>query len=393
MMINRRNLLILATVPFLVALRSGAEAQGHDDVTKVVREAVQSVMKDNDVPGMAVGVTVEGRRYFFSYGVASRETAKKVTENTIFEVGSISKTFTATLASYAQVTGSLRFSDMASRYLPALSGTAFDKISLLDLGTYVAGGLPLQFPDDVTDQEAMMSYYRGWRPSYPPGAYRLYSNPSIGLFGYLTARSMDMSFQELMEGFLFPALSLKSTFIKVPEARSADYAFGYSRDGRPIRVHPGVLDAETYGVKTTAADMIQFLEANMSGADLDEDLRKAIAGTHLSYFNVGPLMQALAWEVYDDPKDLNKLLEGNSVGTIFKPNPVTRFDRPEFHGNVLLTKAGSTNGFGAYIAFAPQPRIGIVILANRAYPIPARVRAVHQILMSLWPRDTQTTHQ
>ena len=64
-----------------------------------------------------------------------------VTENTLFEIGSVSKTFTATLAGYALANGKLKLSDPANQYLPALRGDTFDHISLLNLGTYTAGGL------------------------------------------------------------------------------------------------------------------------------------------------------------------------------------------------------------------------------------------------------------
>ena len=84
----------------------------------------------------------------------------------------------------------MRLDDRASQHWPALQGSRFDGISLLDLATYTAGGLPLQFPDSVQkDQAQIRDYYRQWQPTYAPGSQRLYSNPSIGLFGYLAARS------------------------------------------------------------------------------------------------------------------------------------------------------------------------------------------------------------
>lgn len=366
-------------------LGTGAHADDtRNRLESAVNEAIRPVMKENDVPGMAVAVTVRGRSYVFNYGVASRESGQKVTEDTIFEIGSLSKTFTATLASYAREKGALSLSDPASRYLPALAGSRFDKISLLDLATYTAGGLPLQFPDDVTDQKTMIAFYRGWRPAYAAGSHRLYSNPSIGLFGYLAARSMDRPFDDLMQEKLFPALGLSHSYIKVPQERMSNYAYGYSKGNKPIRVTPGALDSQAYGVKTTAADMIRFVEANIDGSGLDETLGRAIVATHTGYYRIGDMVQGLGWEMYAYPTDLDRLLAGNSSDMALKPHKAEKLAPPmPPREDVLINKTGSTNGFGAYAAFVPAKRIGVVILANRNYPIPARVKAAYGILTAL----------
>ena len=183
---------------------------------------------------------------------------------------------------------------------------------------------------------------------------------------------------------LFPALGLKRTYIKVPQDRMDEYAYGYSKDGKPIRVSPGIWDSEAYGVKTTSADLIRFAEANMNGTKLDMTLQRAITATHTGYYKVGDMMQGLAWEMFAYPTDLGQLLAGNSLQVMFKPTALSRFSPPlPPQDNVLINKTGSTNGFGAYVAFVPDKSIGIVMLANKNYPIPARVKAAHQILTAL----------
>jgi beta-lactamase class C len=379
-----RTLLKLLASACLFFTASAHAAGGQGELDRIVDEAIKPVMEEHDIPGMAVAVTVEGKRHFFNYGVASKESGQKVGEDTLFEIGSIGKTFTATLAAYAEARGALSLSDSASKYLPALAGSSFDKISLLELGTYTAGGLPLQFPDDVSDQEKMIDYYRSWRPAYAPGTYRVYSNPSIGLFGHLTARSMGEPFDELMEERLLPVLGLSRSWIRVPQDRMGDYAYGYSKDGKPVRVSPGVLDSEAYGVKTTTADLIRYVEANIDSTGLDETLQRAIAATHTGYYKVGDMTQGLGWEIYVWPTDLDRLLAGNSSEMSQKPNAAVRLDPPlPPRKNVLINKTGSTRGFGAYVVFVPAKRIGIVMLANRAYPISARVKAAYRILTAL----------
>ncbi|ASY63207.1 Beta-lactamase [Sinorhizobium sojae CCBAU 05684] len=375
---------ILAAAAVLIGASAHATDRDPREALKgIVDEAIRPVMAEHKIPGLAVAITAEGERYVFNYGVASKESGQAVTDRTLFEIGSISKTFTATLAAYAQESGSLSLSDPAGKYLPALAGSSFDAISLLDLGTYTAGGLPLQFPNSVTD-ENVIAYFKKWHPEYAPGTYRRYSNPSIGLFGHLAAQSMGKPFEDLMEGELVPMLGLSRTHIRVPEDRMADYAHGYSRDGRPVRVTPGVLDWEAYGIKTTAFDLIRFVEANIGGAKLDGTLQRAITATHTGYYRVGEMVQGLGWEMYPYPTELERLLAGNSRQMAFEPNKATKLTPPlPPRGDMLINKTGSTNGFGAYAAFIPAKEIGIVILANRSYPIPARVKAAYRILTEL----------
>ena len=84
-----------------------------------VAQAVRPLMEQEGIPGMAVGVASNGQHYVFDYGVASRATGKPVTADTLFEVGSVTKTLTATLAAYAQVGGQLSLTDFREQ-APAL---------------------------------------------------------------------------------------------------------------------------------------------------------------------------------------------------------------------------------------------------------------------------------
>jgi beta-lactamase class C len=84
-----------------------------------VNDAIRPVMVKDNIPGMAVGITVAGKPWVFNYGVASTQARKPVTGDTLFELGSVAKTFTATLASWAQVTNLLGLPDQGNKYLPS----------------------------------------------------------------------------------------------------------------------------------------------------------------------------------------------------------------------------------------------------------------------------------
>lgn len=378
----------LATLATFAATAAGGPAwgadAGADPIRAAVDAAVRPVMAKYDVPGMAVAVTQGGQHRVFNYGLASRQGTRPVTDATLFEIGSVSKTFTATLGAYAQARGVLSLADKASRHMPALAGSAFDGISLLELGTYSAGGLPLQVPDAINTLPQMVDWLRQWQPDFAPGTRRRYSNVSIGLFGHAAAQALGMPFGDAMAGQLLPKLGLSHTWIDVPRARMGDYAWGYKGD-KPVRASPGVFDGQAYGIRTTAADMIRFVELNIDSQSVaDPAVRQALATTHAGYFRVGPMTQGLGWERYGWPVTLDDLLAGNDARMVRDAQPVQRIDPPEpAAADVLLNKTGSTNGFGTYVAYVPGRRIGVVLLANRNVPIPARVTAAYAILQVL----------
>ena len=354
-----------------------------DPVRALVDATIHPLMARYDIPGMAIAITVDGRSQVFNYGVASKEPAAPVGDATLFEIGSVTKTLTATLATYAQATGRLSLSDHPGRYVPRLRGKPIDQATLLHLATYTAGGLPLQFPDDVGDDDAAaIGYFAAWRPQARPGAEREYSNPSLGLLGYATGVALNTDFATAMEQQLLPRLGMAHTHIHVPAAAMSDYAWGY-RDGKPAHASPGPFDEETYGIKTTAADMIRFVEANIDPSSLEPAMRQAIAATHAGWFRVGAMVQGLGWEQYAWPLSREALLGGNSAEMIEGANDVLRVTSQKTDAARLFDKTGSTGGFGAYVAFVPSRRIGIVMLANRNYPIPARVEAAYAILRGL----------
>ncbi len=349
--------------------------------------AIKPIMEKNGIPGLAVGISVDGESYIFTYGVMSKSTGQPVTAETLFELGSISKTFTATLATYAEANGHLSLSGRVRDYLPGMKGTAFGDVTLTHLGTHTAGGFPLQVPDNVKTETQLLAYLKSWKPSYGAGTHRTYANPSIGMLGYITAKAMGQGYDAAMQDTLFPALGLKDTFTVVPQAKLANYAQGYTRNDEPARLTPGILSSEAYGVRSTATDMIRFVNANLGLEKLDGKIRQAIASTHTGYFAVGAMTQDLVWEQYARPVALKTLVQSNS-GALLKTVPVQEIAPPLKPGqDVFVNKTGSTNGFGAYVAFIPQRKLGIVILANKNYPNEDRVTAAVEILTAVDKAD------
>lgn len=378
--INMRRFAVAIAALFPLSALAAPDAAA---IRQAVDQAVAPVMAQYDVPGLAVAVTVDGQAMFFNYGVAARDTKQPVTEATLFELGSVSKTFTATLGAYAQVQGKLSLDDHPGKYVPQLKGSALDQATLLHLGTYTAGGFPLQIPDALKTQAQLFDYFQHWTPQAAPSKQRNYSNPSIGLFGHITGLALGGTFADAAERDLFPQLGLQHTYIRVPQPAMAGYAWGYAKE-QAVRVRPDLFDSEAYGVKSTAADMIRYVQAQIDPSGLAPAMQRAVQATHTGYYQVGPMTQGLGWESYPYPVSLEQLLAGNSSDMAWEPQPARALVPPRTPAApTLYNKTGSTRGFGSYVVFVPARKVGIVLLANRAYPNDARIKMAYAILQQL----------
>lgn len=378
------KLLALSLMVFFLGGGPGRAEGRQASPRRVVDEVIRPLMEKDGIPGMAVGLIVDGRSLVLNYGVASLKTRRPVDHDTIFEIGSCSKTLTATLAQWAQAKGYMHLSDQVGEHMASLAGSRFGGVTLIELGTHTPGGLPLQVPENIHDDRELLHYLEAWEPKFKPGSYRTYTNIGIGMLGLLVAKNRNEAFSILMRNQVLLPLGMRDTFYTVPKRRMADYAQGYTRHDRPIRLAPGELWAEAYGVKTTARDMLRFLAANMGEAGLGTTLGRAVVATHTGYFQAGAMVQDLIWEQYSYPVSLKVLLQGNSPDMAFNATPVARITPPSPpREDVWINKTGSTNGFGAYIAFVPGEHLGIVMLANKNYAIADRVAAAYAILSRL----------
>ena len=202
-------------------------------------------MKANDIPGLAVAISLKGEPHYFSYGLASKEDGRRVTPETLFEIGSVSKTFTATLAGYALAQDKMRLDDRASQHWPALQGSRFDGISLLDLATYTAGGFAAAVPrlgaeGPGTDPRLLPPVAADLRAGQPAPLIptRASACSAISPRAAWASRSNDSWSSKCSRHW---ASNRPTSTCPRRRWRSTP---GLRQDDRPLRVGPGPLDAE-----------------------------------------------------------------------------------------------------------------------------------------------------
>ncbi|EMP4269825.1 ADC family extended-spectrum class C beta-lactamase [Acinetobacter baumannii] len=351
------------------------------EIKKLVDQNFKPLLEKYDVPGMAVGVIQNNKKYEMYYGLQSVQDKKAVNSSTIFELGSVSKLFTATAGGYAKNKGKISFDDTPGKYWKELKNTPIEQVNLLQLATYTSGNLALQFPDEVKTDQQVLTFFKDWKPKNSIGEYRQYSNPSIGLFGKVVALSMNKPFDQVLEKTIFPALGLKHSYVNVPKTQMQNYAFGYNQENQPIRVNPGPLDAPAYSVKSTLPDMLSFIHANLNPQKYPADIQRAINETHQGRYQVNTMYQALGWEEFSYPATLQTLLDSNSEQIVMKPNKVTAISKEP--SVKMYHKTGSTTGFGTYVVFIPKENIGLVMLTNKRIPNEERIKAAYAVLNAI----------
>ncbi|MBC3215767.1 class C beta-lactamase [Serratia fonticola] len=381
---NLNTVLAITTLMVSMAPFAAQKSLTAEQISQIVNDTVKPLLEAQSIPGMAVAVIYQGQPYYFTYGQADINKNLPVTKKTIFELGSVSKTFTGVLGGDIVTRGEMKLSDPVTKYWPQLTGSQWKGINMLHLATYTAGGLPLQVPDSVTDGASLLNFYQHWQPQWKPGTMRLYANASIGLFGHLAVKPSNMTFEQTLNQRVFQPLQLTHTWINVPKSVEKEYAWGYS-NGQPVRVSSGMLGAESYGVKSTIEDMTVWLKANMTPQHLnDSTLKQGMLLAQSRYWRIGNMYQGLGWEMLNWPVNADTLINGSDNQVALAPHPSIAIIPPDpVDPGSWVHKTGATEGFGAYVAFIPEKQIGIVMLANKNYPNQERIKASYAILEAL----------
>lgn len=248
--------------------------------------------------GIAIGVVQRGVRRVITFGTAKPDS--------IFEIGSVSKTFTGLLLARMVNKGKVRFDEPVRELLP--EGTApkpdDSEITLLDLAIQHSG-LP-RMPDNFRPADPQ-NPYADYRPAdlyrylsshgfaKPSAPAFLYSNLGVGLLGQALANRAGVTYRALLQQEIAGPLGLKDTVISLSDRQKTRFLQGHDAEHRPS--HAWDLDAlaGAGAIRSTAADMLTYLEAQLQPEKFPA-LAEAIKQTHELRADAGPGMRiGLAW--------------------------------------------------------------------------------------------------
>ena len=332
-----------------VLLAAGAARAQQVNVEQIVAQKVQAILPENGKGGgVAVAVRMNGTTSFFNYGFANNAQNRRVTEDSIFNLGSVGKVFATTLLAQAVKQGELSLDDPVAKYVTELQrGDDIRRVTLGQLASHTSGlpRVPQQYEHWHRGNYTWPDFVRflnSWKadPKHEPGQQYLYSNAAMVLLRVALERRFNTRFAALMHERITVPLGMTSTALPLPRDLLGRAVQGYGQMGKPIS-RPGE-ESGTFKwpgagqIYSSSRDMATFLAANMGELPDRRPMESAMALAQQPVFTVNPhFKQGLAWQ------DV-------SAGNL-----------------TIVDKNGGLPNTSTYIGFAPQQKLGVVILVNR----------------------------
>ena len=291
--------------------------------------------------GMVVGLTDTGGHRVIAHGYGDTAKTRRVDADTLFEIGSITKLFTATLLADMIGKGEVIRDERVQDLLPAGVGVPERNgraITLFDLVTHRAGlpRMPADFgldhqtnPDRPYTADLLYAFLASHRLTRTPGDDAVYSNLGFGLLGHALSLRAGVDYEALLRTRVLAPLGLFRTAITPPPSLADALAIGHDDALDPVPPWCFGTMASAGALRSSAADLLLFLDA----------LRDPVAS---------PVGEALAL--------LSRAREDGGLG-LATPHP---------DGGMLLSHTGGTGGFRSYAGCLPAWDRGVVVLSNAA---------------------------
>lgn len=310
----------------------------------IIDTTIKPFIQNSINAGLSIGIIQNGETTFYHYGETKKETAKLPTNNTIYEIGSITKTFTGYLLAQAITDKKVSLDDdirkfMASKYTnlefegkPILIKHLVNHTSTLPRLPENLDQQPNFDPENpyINYSKEMISIYlQDFKMNTQPGIKQEYSNFGVALLGIILENVYKMPYKSLVKNYISMPFKMKNTFESVPTNLIPNFATGYNAGGLEAKHWDLGSFVAAGGIKSTIEDMTKYLQENIT------ETNPKIALSHEITFTNEKQSNGFAWVIYKT-KDNNSLIWHN----------------------------GGTGGFTSFCGFIKEKKYGVVVLNN-----------------------------
>jgi D-alanyl-D-alanine-carboxypeptidase/D-alanyl-D-alanine-endopeptidase len=333
-------------LPFLIGfIACGSQAAGlpsDGDIHRIIEQRVQALAGPEGGMGVVVGVLDERGRRVVAYGDTGGANRRPLTGDTVFEIASVTKVFTALLLADMVRTGDLALTDPAAKYLPQSKRLS---MTLVDLATHTAG-LPFM-PDNLAalleppgarySKNDLYGFIASRPLSNDIGSKWAYSNLDYWLLQEVIAARAGSDFGQVLQSRLLTPLGLRNTAATWSPELKARAAAGHDAVLQPA---PDIASLPVFNLMpaagsmvSTANDLLKFLSMVMGYEDTK--LAPSMAALLQTRRSAGGHEQALGWWIIGTGED------------------------------AIVFHDGGSFGFSSSLAWQPQRRVGVVVLSNQ----------------------------
>ncbi|WP_179008310.1 serine hydrolase [Winogradskyella forsetii] len=316
-----------------------------------VKTHIQERVDQGFNPSIAMAYIKGEKVVYFNYGNTLLENGQPVDENTIYEIGSISKVFTTIMLADEVLKGNMKLTDPISKYLPSFVNvpTGNEKaITLKDLASHTSG-LP-RMPDNFKPKDRsnpfadytinqIYEFLSSFELTRDIGSLYEYSNFGMGLLGHILELHSGKSYEDLVIEKIAKRLDMDDTRIVFTDRMKERLAYGYNDELKQTNNWDITSLAGAGAIRSSTRDMVNFIKANMETNN--SSLNKAMKLSHQIAFS-------------DATKNFNI-----GLGWHFAKN------------DSIIWHNGGTGGYRAFIGFNKNTDEGVVVLTNSTFLVDA----------------------
>jgi CubicO group peptidase (beta-lactamase class C family) len=319
-----------------------------------LQEKTESLAEEHHVPGVAVGIFCDGEEHYAYHGVTSVENPLAVGPSTLFQIGSTTKTYTATAIMALADAGEVALDDPVRGYVPELrlkDETAAQAVTVMQLLNHSAGWNGDYFEDTGDGEDAIATYVAKMaqlEQVSPPGAVASYNNAAYVLAGRLIEKVTGQPYEAAIKRLIVEPLGCDESFFFAGEVMTRRFAVGHhykEQQGAVIVARPLLLprsSAPAGGLFCTARDQIRY------------------ARFHLGQAAAEGGAPVLAKETLDRMKAPTISMQGGALGDWVGISWMLR----DIGGVRIAAHGGSTNGQESAFELVPERNFAVTVLTN-----------------------------
>jgi len=305
--------------------------QQSDDIATVVSQSAQKFFKSAPkAVGLSIGVLKDGKAYTYNHGTIEKGKNRPPSAHTLYQIASITKTFTGTILAQAVIEKKIKFDDDVRKYLDGDYPNLELQGHFIQLGQLVNhnSGLPFNLPDIPENRppfsipvssatKEMLKHYS--RKDFltdlhkvqlktVPGENFSYSNAAAILLSIVVERLYGMPYEEIVKQKIAKPLGMRDTTISVNKSQNGRLAKGYDENGVTVP-GPYELESGAGGLRSTVADMLKYASWELAEED------SAVKVSHTPRFTLTDnYSEGLNWQMIHSGLYRRIWQEGNLPG-------------------------------------------------------------------------------